>query len=159
VFRQGGPDVVLRDLFMPEVDGLEVIRQLRDEVPGARVVAMSGGKGDPPPLALQVPACPCRPAPPAAGGFLLRRDLRFLQSLYKLLEPALLFFKHVAIRTIVGLMDLMRQLREASFQDLDEECSFVVVEGEGVHSSFPYLRTEAAVVTVAPTLNRSAVPG
>jgi hypothetical protein len=88
----------------------------------------------------------------------LREDLRFLQSLKKLLERALLFFKHVAIRMIVGLMDLMRQLREASLQDLDEEGSFVVVEGQGVHISVPYEGTGAAFVTVTPTLNRSVFP-
>jgi two-component system chemotaxis response regulator CheY len=42
-FRQGGADVVLCDLFMPDVDGLEVIRRLREEAPAARVVAVSGG--------------------------------------------------------------------------------------------------------------------
>jgi hypothetical protein len=89
----------------------------------------------------------------------LREDLRFLQSLKKLLERALLFFKHVAIRMIVGLMDLMRQLREASLQDLDEEGSFVVVESQGVHSSFPSQGTGAAVVTVTTSLGESNAPG
>jgi hypothetical protein len=91
-------------------------------------------------------------------GFLLRRDLRILDSLHKLLERALLFFKHVAIRMIVGLMDLMRQLREASLQDLDEEGSFVVVESQGVHISFPY-RAQGRIVTVTPTHKRSVFAG
>ena len=42
------------------------------------------------------------------GSFLLLGNLRFLQSLNKLLERAFLFFKHFAIRMIVGLMDLVR---------------------------------------------------
>jgi len=96
---------------------------------------------------------------PQSGGFLLRSDLRFLQFLRKLLKSALLLFKHVAIGMIVGLMDLMRQIREASFQDLDEDGSFVVVEGQGVHISFPHQGTEAAVVTATPTLDRSVFSG
>lgn len=37
------PDVVLTDIFMPERDGLETIRELRQSVPGIRIIAMSGG--------------------------------------------------------------------------------------------------------------------
>lgn len=42
-YREGGADLVLVDIFMPEVDGLEVIRALRSEVPRPKLVAMSGG--------------------------------------------------------------------------------------------------------------------
>ena len=38
-------DVVLTDLFMPEMDGIEVIAALRRQFPGVRVVAMSGHSG------------------------------------------------------------------------------------------------------------------
>lgn len=36
------PEVVLMDLSMPDVDGLEAIPALRAQVPGAAVVALSG---------------------------------------------------------------------------------------------------------------------
>ena len=38
-------DVVVTDLFMPEMDGIEVIAALRARFPGVRVVAMSGRPG------------------------------------------------------------------------------------------------------------------
>jgi DNA-binding response OmpR family regulator len=43
VFRRDPADVVLSDLCMPGKDGLETIRQFRQEWPGVPVVAMSGG--------------------------------------------------------------------------------------------------------------------
>jgi CheY-like chemotaxis protein len=36
------PDLVITDIFLPEIDGLEVIWRLRDE-PGLQVIALSGG--------------------------------------------------------------------------------------------------------------------
>lgn len=36
------PDVVLLDLSMPDMDGLEAIPQMREQAPGARVVVLSG---------------------------------------------------------------------------------------------------------------------
>src|SRR5437660_632768 len=42
-FRRLGADVILCDVYMPERDGLEVLRALRAGPPGARVVSMSGG--------------------------------------------------------------------------------------------------------------------
>jgi DNA-binding response OmpR family regulator len=45
-YLNGHPvDVVLTDLFMPEMDGIEVIATLRKQFPGVRVVAMSGRPG------------------------------------------------------------------------------------------------------------------
>jgi len=38
-------DVVVTDLFMPEMDGIEVIAALRQQFPGVRIVAMSGRPG------------------------------------------------------------------------------------------------------------------
>ena len=36
------PDVAILDLFMPERDGLETMRELRDAWPSIRIVAVSG---------------------------------------------------------------------------------------------------------------------
>ena len=43
VFRDVGADLVLCDLFMPGIDGIEVIGELRGEFPGVKIVAMSAG--------------------------------------------------------------------------------------------------------------------
>lgn len=40
--RETRPDVLVLDLSMPRVDGLEVIRTLRAEVPETRIVVASG---------------------------------------------------------------------------------------------------------------------
>lgn len=37
------PDIVLMDLVMPDVDGLEAIKVLRSQYPGLKIVALSGG--------------------------------------------------------------------------------------------------------------------
>jgi NarL family two-component system response regulator LiaR len=39
--RRLRPDVVLMDLVMPRVDGLQAMRELRDHVPGARVIVLT----------------------------------------------------------------------------------------------------------------------
>ena len=41
--REHGADLVLVDIFMPDRDGLEVIRALRAEAPQSKILAMSGG--------------------------------------------------------------------------------------------------------------------
>ena len=43
LYREQGAELLLVDLFIPEPDGLEVIRTVRAEVPGAKIIAMSGG--------------------------------------------------------------------------------------------------------------------
>jgi CheY-like chemotaxis protein len=43
LYHERGADLVLVDIFMPEMDGLEVIRALRGEIPRPKLVAMSGG--------------------------------------------------------------------------------------------------------------------
>lgn len=36
-------DVVISDIIMPEMDGLDLLRQIRKETPGTRIIAISGG--------------------------------------------------------------------------------------------------------------------
>jgi two-component system chemotaxis response regulator CheY len=40
------PDVVITDIYMPQMDGIEMIRVLRTRFPGMGIVAMTGGYGD-----------------------------------------------------------------------------------------------------------------
>jgi CheY-like chemotaxis protein len=37
------PDVLIIDLIMPEMEGLETIREIRADCPHARIIAISGG--------------------------------------------------------------------------------------------------------------------
>jgi CheY-like chemotaxis protein len=37
-----GPDLVITDLVMPEKEGIEIIRELRDKHPQIKIIAMSG---------------------------------------------------------------------------------------------------------------------
>ena len=36
-------DVVITDIFMPELDGIQTLREIRRRFPAVRVIAMSGG--------------------------------------------------------------------------------------------------------------------
>lgn len=43
LLREQGADLVLVDIFMPKLDGLEVIRSVRADLPETKIIAMSGG--------------------------------------------------------------------------------------------------------------------
>ncbi|HJR16911.1 MAG TPA: response regulator [Gemmatimonadales bacterium] len=43
LWRDGGGDLVITDLHMPEKDGIEMIIELLTYTPGTRIIAMSGG--------------------------------------------------------------------------------------------------------------------
>lgn len=42
-FAAGEVDLLITDLIMPEMDGLEIIQEVRRKDPGARILAISGG--------------------------------------------------------------------------------------------------------------------
>ncbi len=42
MFREFRPEIVITDIFMPQVDGIETIRAIRRCNPDARIIAMSG---------------------------------------------------------------------------------------------------------------------
>jgi DNA-binding response OmpR family regulator len=41
--RELGADLVVTDIFMPEKEGIETIRDLRHEFPAVKIIAISGG--------------------------------------------------------------------------------------------------------------------
>ena len=43
LMKQQEPDLVITDIVMPEMDGLEVIRSIRSNYPHTKIIAMSGG--------------------------------------------------------------------------------------------------------------------
>ena len=43
-FRQGHSDLVVLDILMPEMDGIEATMELKREFPAIRILAMSGGR-------------------------------------------------------------------------------------------------------------------
>ncbi len=43
LFRRKSVDIVITDIYMPEKDGLEVIRELRAQDHPAKIIAVSGG--------------------------------------------------------------------------------------------------------------------
>jgi CheY-like chemotaxis protein len=43
LFDQSIPDLIITDMFMPEVEGLEAIAELKGRAPGIPIIAISGG--------------------------------------------------------------------------------------------------------------------
>jgi two-component system, chemotaxis family, chemotaxis protein CheY len=43
LFIKNRPDYIITDIFMPEMDGIEIIQKLRTEFPNAKIIAMSDG--------------------------------------------------------------------------------------------------------------------
>ena len=41
--RRSGANLVLTDILMPEKEGLETIREIKEQFPSVKVIAMSGG--------------------------------------------------------------------------------------------------------------------
>ncbi len=67
LFREVLPDVTLMDLQMPGIDGLEAIRSVRQEHPGARIIVLTTYKGD---------AKVLKALKAGAAGYLLKSTLR-----------------------------------------------------------------------------------
>ncbi len=43
LFRKKPTDLIITDIFMPEMEGLETIRELHRDFPQLKIIAMSGG--------------------------------------------------------------------------------------------------------------------
>lgn len=54
LYRRERPDLVVTDIVMPEKEGLEMIRELKQEFPDVKIIAVSGGGRNDPTAYLKV---------------------------------------------------------------------------------------------------------
>ena len=43
LFRKNRTDLIITDIFMPEKEGVEIVRELKKEFPMVKIIVMSGG--------------------------------------------------------------------------------------------------------------------
>lgn len=55
-FQEKPLDLVITDIFMPEKEGLETIRELKRDFPDVKIIAISGGGGNTTPHILCLPS-------------------------------------------------------------------------------------------------------
>jgi CheY-like chemotaxis protein len=75
-------DVVLTDIFMPGMDGIQMLRQIRKQFPAVRVIVMSGGD--------------------STGMLDLRRDAELLGAVKSLSKP---FTTHEIVAAVNGVIE------------------------------------------------------
>lgn len=75
-------DVVLSDIFMPGMDGIQMLRQIRKQFPAVKVIVMSGGD--------------------SSGMLDLRRDAELLGAVKSLLKP---FTTHEIVAVIDSVLE------------------------------------------------------
>ena len=43
IYRNEKPDIIITDIFMPEKEGLETIKEIKRDFPDIKIIAISGG--------------------------------------------------------------------------------------------------------------------
>jgi len=76
-------DVVVSDIFMPGMDGIQMLRQIRKQFPAVKVIVMSGGD--------------------SSGMLDLRRDAELLGAVKSLSKP---FTTHEIVTIVNSVLDL-----------------------------------------------------
>jgi len=76
-------DVVVSDIFMPGMDGIQMLRQIRKQFPALKVIVMSGGD--------------------SSGMLDLRRDAELLGAVKSLSKP---FTTHEIVTIVNSVLDL-----------------------------------------------------